>query len=426
MTSLVPSEANLPQIATIAALTSQWDVLVAQIRPECRGRYLDNAHKALDAELWDAALAYFWQATVDELRRMVEAYGITYFASTIGDARVKDIETLSQYVPDHELIEHAHKLGVINREAHFQLQHCRGLRNLYSPSHPTDYILDPLEALNFIKNCVRLVLSVDRPLPGADLRVLTKRMRDDDLTGEVVILREGILSLPVQIADSLIQIMFTDYVAGHLQAVAKQNINLLGPSAWERSSPLAKETVGQRFAQLYISGTEDQKREGFAFLKQIGGVSEIPPAVLRPLFLQRSQTLIDTHFGADNFYNEPAAARALAELGNDVPSGAQHKYVKSILLSFVGNYYGRSWGAQTDVAVMFKGLNVRSLEALGSILDKDEDVIGALSDPKPAERLRELPGLLEGTPLPAAYAVWNQWIKGLTSDAIGKSFRGRQ
>jgi hypothetical protein len=405
-------------MTSLPALAAQWGRLVDAIRPECRGPWLDKARRALEAELYDSAMAYFWQATIAELQNMVVSYGVGYFAGRIGSDKVRDVDSLRQYVSDWQLIEGCYQLGIISREAWVKLQYCRELRNIHSPAHPIETEIDPLEALNFIKNSGRFVLSVDRPLPGLDVKVLASRIRTEDLSEELDIIKEAISQLPENVHDSILNIIFTDYCSADCSPQAKANISSIAPLVWEAAPEASRVIVGERFARIYVDGTEDEKREAFAFLARVGGVDLVPSAVRRALFDRRSQNLIDSHFGWENFYNEPAPARALAELGRAVPPGAETKYVKALLLSYLGNRWGVSHAAQPCVEEMIQNLNQRSIIALWRVLDTDKDIALELAHGRPAQRVKGLCDLLESRPIPGLVRSIQQFYCRATPQQI--------
>lgn len=415
MTELVPA---LPEMGSLPAVVHQWGRLVDAIRPECKGSWLDKARRALEVELYDSGMAYFWQATIAELQNMVISYGAGYFAGRIGDNRVGDINSLRQHVSDWQLIEGCYQLGIISREAWVKLQYCRELRNIHSPAHPVEAEIDPLEALNFIKNSCRFVLSVDRPLPGMDIKILSTRIRTEDLTTELGIISEALNQLPENVHDSILNIIFTDYVSPDCSSQAKANINALAPIVWEAAPEASRIIVGDRFARIYVEGTEDEKREAFAFLSLVGGVDLVPTPVRRALFDRRSQNLIDAYFAWENFYNEPPHARALVELGKAVPPGAETKYVKALLLSYLGNRWNISRAAQPYVQEMIQNLNQRAITALWRVLDSDKDVALELVNQRPVERVRGLCSLLESRSTPGIIRDVKQFYCSASPGAI--------
>lgn len=365
-----------------------WENVRLAIRPECRDEQsIVRAKTAIEAGLNDAAINYLWNLTMYDLHKKIVAYGIEYFSTAINwDGKpLKTIEDL-QDVKDHQVITGTFALGIIANEAHFYLQQCREIRNKFSTAHFPIGEIDKLETFNFIKNCIKYVLTFDLPAPGLQIRDLIENLTLDryDNLEEVIAIIEGQSS---KIHGPILHSIFSNFIKSDCDPNLKHNIKVLAPHLWSLVSDEVKSNIASKFASLREVKGKDGANEALAFLKLVDGVSFIPDSFKDVIFKKHSQALIDAHHGWNNFYHEPGYARELASLGTEVPISAIYTYAKALVLSFVGNLYGTAGDAQKYNIEMISKLSQTGVRALFKVLETDLDVTRELSNNAPVNRL---------------------------------------
>jgi hypothetical protein len=396
---LLPNRAQ--QLSRIDGFNEpNWNLLCEAIRPEIRGTYLDKAQRALSVELNDAAINYFWNAVEADLRNKVIAYGIEYFGSAINNPSLRNKDDLKDDVKAYELIQGCYALGIIGSEAHFQLQHAREIRNCFSAAHESIGEIDKLETLNFIKNCVKYVLCFDPPAPGFQIRDFIQYLSHGDID-----LDESMALLQSQssiIYGPLIHNFLSTWIDSSISINLKNNIKLIAPKIWEISDDQVRSEVGQRYASLKERPTPDAAREALEFIKLVNGISYIPENFRFAVFKRYAKALIDAYMGWNNFRNEPSNSLALSELGNEVPNEAATIYSKAVLLSYVGNSYGYSNGAQSYNESMIRAFTPTSINALFSVLNTDSLVAATLISNQTLNRFKSLLEMLKDKTLTPA------------------------
>lgn len=369
-----------------------WALIRTAIRPEYQGTYLDKAQIAVRVDLSDAAVGYFWSAVEAALRHKVVAYGIEYFASAVNKPDLRSEEELREEVKAHELIDGCFALGVIGAEAHFYLHHCREIRNKFSMAHEALGELDRLETFNFIKNCVKYCLCFEPPAPGFSVRDLIESLSSGSIQPE-----EAIALIQAQsnrIYGPLLHSFFSQWVEPTCTPQLKASIRVIAPQLWKWCVDDIRSSLGQRFASLRDRTSADASQEAMEFLKIVDGVRYIPRTLRFAIFSYYARNLIDAYSGWENFYNEPKHAKALRELGTDIPPEAAVVYAKAVLLSFIGNSYGHAWDAETYNKEMLVGASASVVNGVFHVLQKDPLAITTLQESRPAARLKELMELL--------------------------------
>lgn len=426
MTNALVLPDRFKNIEQVDNLVVGWENVKLAIRPECRNDVcLDKAKVALQVNLNDSAINYIWNLTIFDLHQKIVKYGIDYFASAINwDGKpLKRVEDL-QEVKDYQVIDGAYALGIIPDEAQFFLQQCRGIRNNFSTAHYPMGELDRYETMNFIKNCIKYVLTYDLPVPGVQIKDLIARLSAETLNkGEEISLILENQSKKIQ--GPILHSLFSSFIKQDCNACLKYNIKLLAPKLWNCVDDDVKSSIASKFTSLKDIKGQDEANEALAFLKLVDGVSYIPQGYLDVIFSKHARLLIDAHFAANNFYTEPSYAKDLASLGYEVPISAVNTYVKAVVLSFVGNYYGISNNAQSYNREMLLNLSQTGIRALFRVITNDLQVVRELSSQSPAGRLRLLMDVIkEKTMLPEQKQQFDYIIQN-TPDKIAREFRKR-
>jgi hypothetical protein len=149
--------------------------------------------------------------------------------------------------------------------------------------------------------------------------------------------------------------------------------------------------VGRAYAELHAEGLAVQANGLRSALLKVSGFDYVPESLRSQAFLEAAAKLQATHFGWDNFHNEPGPMRALAKLGSSIPRPAFHKCMTAIILVRVGNHYGVSHAAQPDAMKMLKAVTVDRWEYFfDGCLPVDSVLLAELVDSSIATRWCEM------------------------------------
>lgn len=410
-------------IESVNNLCTGWDSVVKAIRDDYQADpILVKAKAAIDAGLNDSAINYFWNLTMYDLYRKIIAYGIDYFKSAINwsGAPLKTIDDLRE-VKDYQIISGAYSLGIIPAESHFYLQQCREIRNNFSTAHYALGEIDTMETVNFIKNCIKYVLTLDLPAPGMQIKELLDQMEADKLKN----CDKMILSIETQapsIREAILHNLFSNFIKQDCSPNLKYNIRQVAPKLWEMVKDEERSNVAARYTSLKEVKSEDAAKEAEEFLKMVDGIKYIPEDNRAIIFNRYAQELLDAHFGWDNFYKEPTYAKNLVMLGYDVPQTSMKQYVLSILMSFVGNSYGVSDGAQQYNLQMLLNLPPSGVNMVFYLLENNLDLMWTLTFKNPAGRINPLMEILKEKTIHPDYSIIFKFYIGSDTAAICKYF----
>lgn len=414
---------RIKYINKVDSISKDWDNVKLAIRPECRNdKVITKAQTAISVGLNDAAINYFWNLSMYDLHRKIIVYGIDYFSSSINwDGKpLKTIEDLRD-VKDYQIITGAYNLGIIIDEAHFFLQQNREIRNSFSTAHYPMGDIDPIETFNFIKNCIKYVLTFDLPAPGLQIRDLIENLSIEKLHNAEE-LKLIIESQSPKLYGPILHSLFSNYIKLDCPNELKHNISLIVPHLWNLVDESIKSTIGQKFVSLKDIKGKDVANEALEFLKIVDGVSYLSESYKEIIFKKQAQFLIDAHMGMNNFYSEPAHAKDLMHLGTDIPFTALYTYVKAITISYIGNSYGIANAAQEYNEKMIKSLSNMGVKTLFKILKTDLDIIGGLMNFNPAKRFLGIINILKDKTLTGQQKNEYEIYKKLDANKIKAHF----
>ena len=407
----------------VSQLNGSWDQIKLSIRDDYQNDpVLDKAKAANEAGLNDAAINYIWNLAMYDLRRKIVTYGIEYFASAInwGGSQLRTIEDLNE-VKDYEVINGAYTLGILLPEAHFHLQHCREIRNKFSTAHYPMGEIDGIELLNFVKNCVKYVLTFDLPVPGLQIKDLISKLSAEkvEANDKTTLLIEGQAG---KIREAIMHSFFSSFIKQDCDATLKSNIKVIAPEIWKTLDDEFRSNVAVRYVSLKDVKSDDEIHEAEEFLKLVGGIKYIPEDNRAIIFNRVAQQFLDAHNGWNNFYNEPTYAKALHALDKEVPMEALRTYVLSVVSSFVGNGYGVSNAAQPFNIKMLESLSQAGVDMVFKLFANDLDLMGTMTYTNPAKRMNLLMEILKEKTISAEHEVIFKFYIGSDSRAIKKHF----
>lgn len=415
--------ARFKNIEKVENFLEGWENVKLAIRPEYREETsIEKTRVAIESGLNDAAINYIWNLAVFDIQKKIVAYGIEYFSSAINwDGQpLKSLDDLRE-VKDYQLITGAYGLGIIPDEAHFFLQQCREIRNNFSTAHFPMGEIDKFETFNFIKNCIKYVLTFDMPARGLQIKDLIETLTLERLEGPDEI-NAIIESQSEKIHGPIIHNLFSNFIKQDCDPNLKFNIRQIAPNLWEIVSDDIRSNIASKFSSLRDVKGKDAASEALAFLKLVDGVEYIPESFKEIIFKKHSQALLDAHFGWDNFYHETSYARDLSSLGQNVPLSAIYTYVKAVSFSFLGNSYGISSGAQEYNTHMIANLSQTGVRTLFKLLENDIDMSGKLSSSSTVNRLFGLLDLIKDkTMLPKQKELFD-FINANNSGKVKKHF----
>ncbi|MFF9101480.1 hypothetical protein ACF1AU_12990 [Streptomyces rubrogriseus] len=366
--------------------------------------YLSKFFAAVSAGLFDAALNYLWDETVNQLRQRVSAYDLSYFydlaVGPTSDIRKKlsTSDDLSK-VEDQKLIQAANKMGLLSDVSLQQIDLVRFMRNHASAAHPNHVELRALQLLNFLETCIVEVMTMRVDDVVIEIKRLLENIKKEAVDSrDVPVIAATFDRMPEGQANNLGNGLFGIYTRVGTDEQTKANVRLLMPELWPHLTEETHRQFGVRAARFRANQDNEQARLARELLETVDAVSFLPDDIRVPEIDAAIEVLLSAHDGWNNFTNEYAPATRLAELVGSppsVPKEVTHKYVDSLVWVFLTNGSGESWSANPIYETLLRGLTVEEASyALTSFCSHDISL--RLNLDLPQHKFRELLDIIDG------------------------------
>lgn len=182
----LPAEGVLVDLYERESLLTSLGGALRRLPLEDRGRslYVSKMIVAAAVGLFDAALNYLWDETVNELRRRVIGYDLTYFYDVAinGEKRkhFSGAEDLP-HVQDADLLRACREIGLLSDIGFSQVDHVRYMRNYASAAHPNQVELTGLQLANWLETCIRQVITLPQDPITANTGRLLRNLKAERL-----------------------------------------------------------------------------------------------------------------------------------------------------------------------------------------------------------------------------------------------------
>jgi len=361
----LPTDGVLVDLNERGRLLSNLDGAVERLPEQDRGRslYVSKMIVAAAVGLFDAALNYLWDETVNELRQRVIGYDLGYFydVAITGTMRryFADAADLP-HVQDMDLLRACREIGLLSDVGFIQIDHIRQMRNHASAAHPNQVELTGLQLATWLETCIRQVITLPQDPITANTGRLLSNIKADRLDAAAVGSTASFFEeLPTDRADTLARGFFGLYTDAKRTAVVADNVRRLWPRLWDFVSDDARYSFGTRYGRFQASADTDLAAAARELLDLVDGAEYFPERI-RVLEIDAAIDALTTAYqGWDNFYHEVAPARALEALigtQGDVPAALSDKFVRAIVKTFLGNGSGVSDAALPSYTLMLRAL----------------------------------------------------------------------
>ncbi|WP_368223927.1 hypothetical protein [Aeromonas sp. s4] len=331
--------ANLPDVISLIDHAKRGEAL-----------YLSKFIAACGAGLFDAALNFAWDETVVHLRRKVARFDLEYFYdSVVTDpsrrSKLRDESDLSK-IEEWELVRGCHLTGILSDIGYRHLDYIRDMRNWASAAHPNQNELSGLQIISWLETCIREVIAREPEAAAIEVKRFLNSIRTSDLSeADAQHIRTGMEHLPADIIRSLLRTLFGMYTADNAAVRVRNNIRLISHKCWALAPEDAKYECGLRFSTFASNGEVVRRAAAHEFLTGTEGLGYLPPDTLAVEMAERVTALYNAHNAFNNFYNEPAHAKSLlayVPATGRIPEAVRRSYVKTLVMTRIGNGYGVS------------------------------------------------------------------------------------
>ena len=323
--------------------------------------YLSKFAVAIVSGLFDGALNFLWDETVQALRNLVVSFDLQYFfsiAQTISNkyknfSDEKDLESISEF----DLLEVTKRIGLISEVAYKQLENINYMRNHASAAHPNDNELTGFKMVSFVEDCIRYAINAKPDHSVIRIKELSNNIRKNCIpNNDIDIIATDLLRQPLRRLDDFIISIFGLYCDDKQEEFVYSNIEKIASSIWSGISEDTKYLIGSKYGVYRKNADILKKNKTQRFLEIVDGLKYKDEDSLNAELLEKLQDLRSAHFGWDNFYNESAHAKSIKESMpvNGIPNMVKTQFVKIICQCYIGNGLGYRQGIDESAEPIYK------------------------------------------------------------------------
>lgn len=398
---------GLPTVSVLAPVDERKTVIenlagALEVLPYDRRQnayYLSRFAVAISVGLFDGALNYLWNETIQALRRLVARTDLSYFYSVASKingryTKLSGEDDLPE-VSEHDLLESCRRIGLLSDTNLQRLAHVNYMRNHASAAHPNTNNIDGYEILSWLSNCLKYAITSEPDHSVVTIKRLLASVRTEVIpSNDYASIATDVAKLaPTQI-DDLVWALFGMYVDPNASSDLETNIEGISRGVWDAATEDRRHEIGARVGSYRANGEATRKTRAETFLQRVGGLAYRDLDSLASELIARLEALKTAHFGHNNFYNEYPHAelleRSLPTTGK-VPRAARPLWVKVLVICYVGNGLGYREGTDESAVPHYEGY----IKAFGD--DEIAQFLHLFSDPefvtdfgrtKPDARLR--------------------------------------
>jgi hypothetical protein len=322
---------------------------------KARSLYVSKFTAAVAAGLFDAALNYLWDETIQELRHRVMQYDVSYFfdvavKSANKRSNLKGASDLDK-ITDDELLQGAREIGLISDVGFKQLDSIRYMRNWASAAHPNQNDLTGLQLIAWLETCINEVVALPVNTIVAHIARLLTNVRSSEMNAAEASQAAAFFGeLDRDRAGSLASGLFGIYVDKDSPEHARQNVRHLLPRLWVMLGEDVRRSFGVKYGQYAANGETGEAERARALLTLVDAASYVPEALRAAEVQDAIQNLLAAHRAPmKNFHLEPTFARQLdTAVGGKgtVPESIEAEYVRAIVEVYLTNGHGTAYYAE--------------------------------------------------------------------------------
>lgn len=337
---------------------------------------------AFESGMFDIGLEYAWARAVRILDDRLEYFGLEFLAEMVGRDSISSLDELSMV----EKINLAFELGMINSTAKMALNHANEIINHFrSRDVAQSDELDPVDAFKIIKDITKYILGNEIETSAIEFKAFRDSLKDETYTKEDKKVEELKISPYFYIRTTiraLLSMIKASYKEKNLAELNKvlHNSNIFIAELWEKIFIEDRKLIGSVYSEAIADGHKEVFTTFSMLLDSVHGYDYVPETTRSNAYKKIARQYISTHYEFNNFYNEPAYAKKLDDMGTVIPDFALQDVLRAVLLSVIGNSYGVSIAAQSYNQSVLKKVSIDQWKTFfANLIVEDQEILEKLT-----------------------------------------------
>ncbi|MEA3315284.1 MAG: hypothetical protein U9Q30_05455 [Campylobacterota bacterium] len=304
---------------------------------------------AFELGMYDMGLEYAWSRAMKVLDNRLENFGLDFIAEMTDRESLSTLEQLS----NTEKIELAFELGMINTTAKMLLVQANETLNHFISRDiaGNDEEIEPIKALGIVLDITKYILGNEIETSSIEFKDFRDKLKETIYQysdNQINILKNSPYFYIKTTIRTILSLIKSAYKENNISELSKvlNNANIFIVSLWEQIFIEDKKLIGTTYAQAISDGHKETVKTFSTILDAVQGYDFVPETTRSNTYKKIAREFSIVHFGMNNFYNEPIYAKKLNSMGTVIPDFALQECLKAVIISIIGNQYGRSDNAQ--------------------------------------------------------------------------------
>lgn len=343
---------------------------------------------ALENGFYEMGMNYLWSRTEQALKNELSSVGITFIGEMLGKTDVSEEDDINDIVTTRDAIRLAEELGMISSTDAMRLRQSHEIINHFSQlsiQESEHQNIDKEEAILSLKTCVRAVLGKEKVPVAKKFVEFRESLENATLTDSNPSV-DMLKSSPYFYYKLTVSVLMNaaKKASGATLEHSLANINFLIPMIWDHLRDSEKWHIGHTYAEAFSEGKNSSVSGLKKTLLKVKGFDFVPENLRSDSFVKAADEIIKAHEGMNNFYNELAPVKHLANLGTTIPTPALSACISALLCVYLGNSYGTSNSARPEAKRLLDQLTPDRWEYyLNHVLPSDMKILNKLLSERP-------------------------------------------
>jgi hypothetical protein len=295
---------------------------------QLRVRECQQIVAAFEAEHYEVAATFVWHKTMTLLKKRLSTLGNEFISELLQRPDIDDRTEITSALSETEAIMLARDLGILTPTQTMRLLHSQEVINHFAGITGDEELgeeetLTREEAVSCVRVCVQGVLGHEQIAVAQDFATFRKNLESQTFerdAPEIVRLQQSPYFF-VRTAISILLSLIRTSEGAQLEH-SSRNALLLIPMFWHGLKKPERWQIGQAYATEFNNGKKQGVRALHSVLLAVRGFDYVPESLRSNTFSKVASQVVAAHQGMNNFYNEPAPMRELANLGTSIGSVA--------------------------------------------------------------------------------------------------------
>ncbi|TMI99530.1 MAG: hypothetical protein E6G97_21660 [Alphaproteobacteria bacterium] len=359
-----------------------------------------------EADNFEIVSSFVWMRSMALLKKQLGALGNVFIGELLQRPDIDEFADIGVKVSDAEAISLARDLGILTPLQTLRLLqsqaivlHFSGVEN--DSSVGAAEAMTREEAVSCLRVCVQGILGQEKIGAAEKFKEFRQKLGTVFLTEgspEVARLRSSPYFF-IKTTVSIVLALFRTSEGAEFEHVS-QNGRLIIPIFWPLLKDPERWQIGRAYATEFSEGRKDVVRALHGILVSVAGFDYVPDNLRSNTFVEVANKVIAAHQGSNNFHNEPAPMRELANLGTSIPTSALATCITAVLCVRLGTGYGTSYSAQAFANEVIRGLSRDNwLYYFNERFEQDRIILAKLEWGSPLENWMKLIRALDIDPV---------------------------